>query len=49
MCSLHINYMTKFSPPFCDATEIFNMVAGVHSNVAAVGKNEIILQSPQNS
>ena len=30
--------MTKFSPSLCEATEIPNMAAGGHSNMAAVGK-----------
>ena len=34
---------------FCDATEISNMAAGGHSNMAAVGNDKIILWSPQNS
>ena len=42
--------MTKFSLfPFCDGTEISNMAAGGHSNMAAVGNNKIILSIPQNS
>ena len=40
--------MTKFSL-FCDGTEISNVGAGRHSNMAAVGNNKSILCSPQNS
>ena len=36
--------MTKFSrSDFCDATEIPNMAAGGHSDMAAVGNNKSIL------
>ena len=41
--------MTNFTPFLCDGTEISNMAAGGHSNMAVVGNNKIILRSPQNS
>ena len=41
--------MTKFPHLFYDTTEIFNMAAGGHSNMAAVGNNKRILSSQQNS
>ena len=41
--------MSKFPLPFCDTTEISDMAASGHSNMAVVGNNKSILLSPQNS
>ena len=35
----------RFPLPFCDATEISNLAASGHSNMAAVGSNKIILEA----
>ena len=39
----------SFLLPLCDVTEISNMAAGCHSNMAAVGNNKSILWSQKNS
>ena len=41
--------MSKFSLPFCDATEIFNMATCGLANMAAVANIKIILRGLQNS